>query len=65
MSLIQTKSLFKSKTIWGGVIALVGSAAPVVLPLIGVQPSELVSIVGAGGAILAIAGRIAAKHSVR
>ena len=62
--IMDTKSFLQSKTIWGALIALASAVAPIVLPMVGVQPGEMASVVGALGAILAIWGRVTAKKLI-
>lgn len=59
-----TKSPLASKTIWGGILALLGALAPVVLPQLGVPASDvqtlMASIATVAGAVIAIIGRFTA-----
>lgn len=65
----DVKSIFASKTIWGGIIALVASAAAIwgysVTPADQAQIVELITgIGGAIGSVLAIYGRIVATKKI-
>jgi hypothetical protein len=65
----DVKSLFASKTIWGGIIALIASAAAIwgysITPADQAQIVELItSIGGLIGSVIAIYGRIVATKKI-
>lgn len=66
----EVKSWYMSKTVWGGVVAILASCAD----LLGVEvaPADqigiadgLTALVAAAGGLLAIAGRLMAKRRLR
>ena len=66
----NSKTWFQSKTIWGALIAIAASAAS--LAGVEIEAGEqaeildgIISLVAAGGGILAIIGRIAARSRLR
>ena len=68
--LVETKSMWASKGVWGGIIAVVASAAGIwgysITPADQANIVELVtSVVALGGGALAIVGRIMASKKVQ
>lgn len=63
----KAKSIFKSKTIWGGFIALLPALSDVATQIAGIPllPPHLVTTIGAIGGTLAILGRLVAKVPVK
>ena len=66
----NSKTWLQSKTIWGALIAIAASAAS--LAWVEIEAGEqaeildgIISLVAAGGGILAIIGRIAARSRLR
>lgn len=55
-----SKSIFRSKTFWGAVVAVL----PTVLPAFGVDPGVVGQITTAAGAVLAVYGRATATEPV-
>jgi hypothetical protein len=76
----QVKSWLASKTVWGGIITMVGSVAAMVAPLLGFTVDQgavaeargaleaisdnLTSLITLAGGALAIFGRIVAKTTI-
>lgn len=60
---MEPKSLLKSKTVWGGLIAVLPAISDVLSELAGVPglPPSVTHVVSALGGILAIFGRFVAK----
>ena len=68
MTLIESKGLLKSKTVWGGLIALIPVVSKV-LESVGVVPPGVIDasvelITSTLGGVLAIWGRVSAKQKV-
>jgi len=63
----KAKSIFASKTIWGGFIALLPALSDVVNQVAGIPmlPPHLAATVAAVGGTLAILGRLVAKIPVK
>jgi hypothetical protein len=66
----ETKQWWKSKTVWGGLVALGGSLAALFgLPLDGGAQDQLAEALTAGasalGAVIAILGRFQAESQIR
>lgn len=65
----KTKSPFLSLGFWGGIATLVMAAAPIVAPMIGMQPTELTTTfdhIGVGiGAVITLWGRVRATHILK
>ena len=63
----KAKSVFASKTIWGGFIALLPAISEVATQLAGIPllPPHLATTIGAIGGTLAILGRLVAKVPVK
>lgn len=67
MGIEKAKSIFASKTIWGGFIALLPALSDVAQQLAGIPllPPHLSATVAAVGGTLAILGRLVAKVPVK
>ena len=68
--MIDDKNWYASKTIWGGVVALGGAVAGLFGLTLGGADGEtltlaLTNAAAAVGAVLAIRGRLSAKHTIR
>jgi hypothetical protein len=63
----KVKSVFASKTIWGGLIALLPALSDVAAQVAGIPllPPHLAASVAAVGGTLAILGRLVAKIPVK
>lgn len=67
-----TKTPLASKTIWGGLLSILGVALPVILKSVKlddvIAPDDVTGLIGqiatVAGAVLAIYGRIAAKTRI-
>jgi len=67
MAIEKAKSIFASKTIWGGFIALLPALSDAAQQLAGIPflPPQLAATVAALGGTLAILGRLVAKVPVK
>lgn len=65
--MVEDKPLLKSKTVWGGLIAIVPALADAIAQLAGMPllPPQLAATIGAIGGSLAILGRLAATVRVK
>ena len=64
---MESKSFLKSKTIWGGMIALLPALSDMATQVAGIPllPPHLAATVAAVGGTLAIIGRLVAKIPVK
>lgn len=66
---MEAKSVFASKTVWGAVVALLATLAPLVLGQIGVSDPDAQlgiwnDVVAVGGAVFSIYGRLVASKVI-